>query len=486
MRIGQTSIIVFLSKLLGSVLGFLATIYFARELGAEVLGVYALVITAVGWLILFSEAGIGGAAIKRISEGREQGAFFSATILWVVSISLTLSIVVFLLRSFFEQYVSEFSQYISISVVWFIILLLFATLFNRLLNQILKGQRMVHIVGLLNPVQIGMKSLLQIVLVVAGFGLLGMFAGYVLGGILIGLVALYWVEIRPRVPRKRHFQGLFDYAKYSWLGALKSRTFNEVDILLLGVFVQSSLVGVYSVSWSIAKFIELFGNSISQTMFPEISYTSSQESKNDVRGLIEDALSFSGLVAIPGLIGGAILADRLLRIYGQEFVQGASALALLILATLLYSYVQQLLNALNGIDRPDLAFRINTVFIVLNAGLNVLLIPQFGINGAAVASVTSVAVVFVLAHRILERLIEFDVPVREISRQVAAAVIMGVVVFSGVETIESLGVLQHNFIIVLLTVGMGAGVYFVTLLGISPQFRQTVGRNLPFELPYFA
>jgi O-antigen/teichoic acid export membrane protein len=47
MNLGQTSVVYFVSKLLGSVLGFVATIYFARVLGAEVLGQYALVLALI-------------------------------------------------------------------------------------------------------------------------------------------------------------------------------------------------------------------------------------------------------------------------------------------------------------------------------------------------------------------------------------------------------------------------------------------------------
>jgi O-antigen/teichoic acid export membrane protein len=47
MRIGQTSVAVFVSKLVESALGFVATPYFAREPGASVLGSYALVLALV-------------------------------------------------------------------------------------------------------------------------------------------------------------------------------------------------------------------------------------------------------------------------------------------------------------------------------------------------------------------------------------------------------------------------------------------------------
>ncbi|APX96719.1 oligosaccharide flippase family protein [Natronorubrum daqingense] len=484
MNIGQTSLIVFLSKLLGSALGFVATLYFARELGAEVIGLYTLVLTVVGWLILAGELGIGKAATKRISEGDKQGAYLSAAIIWVLTFASGLSVVVIISQTLLERYIAEFDQYVALSVVWFVVALLFIKLFYNMVFRALKGERKVHIEGLLDPVKIGGQSLIQIVLVIAGYGLLGMLVGYALGGIIVGILGLYWVSTRPSMPSKRHFVSLFDYAKFSWLGSLKSRTFNEVDILLLGVFAQSALVGVYSVAWSIAKFLDIFGSAVSSTMFPEISHTSARDAREAVSGLVEDSLAFTGLIAIPGIVGGTLLADRLLEIYGPEFVEGATVLALLIVATTLYSYQKQLMNGLNGIDRPDLAFRINAVFIALNAGLNVVLIPRYGLEGAAIASIASVAIATVLAYLTLSQLVEFRTPFGEIGRQITAALVMGVVVYGALEAIEATDALQHNALIVILLVGFGAGVYGLTLLGLSARFRATVERNLPFHVPF--
>ena len=484
MRLGQTSIIVFLSQLLGSALGFLATLYFARELGAEVIGLYAVVLTVVGWLALAGELGIGKATVKRISEGDERGAYLSAAIIWLLVLAGGVSVAVVLTRPVFEAYVSEFDQYVALSVVWFVVAIIVVKLFYRTVFRTLRGEKKVHIAGLLGPVQIGSQSLIQIGLVFVGYGLLGMLVGYVVGGILVGIVGLYWVTVRPRLPSRRHFRSLFDYAKFSWLGSLKARTFNEVDILILGVFVNSALVGVYAVAWSIAKFLDLFSGAISSTMFPEISFSSTQRSTEAISGYVEDSLAFSGLVAIPGLVGGTLLAERLLRIYGPEFVRGAAVLALLILATLVYSYLKQLLNALNGIDRPDLAFRVNAVFIALNAGLNVVLIWQYGIEGAAVASVLSVVVALVLCYHTLNGLVEFHTPFGEISRQIVAAALMGAVVWTTLFAIDTTDAIDHNFAIVVMLVCLGAAVYLLTLFGISTRFRQTVRRNLRFTHPH--
>lgn len=484
MRIGQTSVIVYVAKLLGSALGFLTTLYFARILGAEVIGGYALIMAILGWLDLFGQLGIGNAMIKRISEGEEQGAYLAAAVIWKLLLYVFLSVMIVALQPVFERYVSDFDQYTDVSVVWFLVLLLAVRLFFGTVFHTLKAERKVHIAGLLQPISVGGKSLIQILLVLAGYSLVGMVAGWMLGGIVVGLIGLNWVATRAVRPAKRHFRSLFEYAKFSWLGRMEARVYNDVDVLVLGVFVPSALVGVYSVAWSIAKFLEIFGSAISQAVFPEISYKSAQETEQSTTGLIQDALAYTGLLAIPGFVGSLILAERLLLLYGDDFTKGSVVLSLLVLTVLLHSYQNQLLNALNGIDRPGIAFRINAVFILLNAVLNVVLIWQFGMVGAAVATVASSGFGLCLAYYALHRFLDFETPIREPIRQVVAAIVMGGIVWSALITIERTGIISYNYIIVFLLVGAGASVYFLVLLGISARFRGTVERNLPVEVPY--
>jgi O-antigen/teichoic acid export membrane protein len=481
MKIGQTSFVVFVSKLIGSALGFLATLYFARQLGAEVIGLYALIQTVVGWLTLGVDLGIGEAIIKRISEGKEQGKYLTAAGFWVVLMTVLVSVAVVLGTPFFESYISGFEQYVTISVVWFVVLIIITKLFYKVTFRILNGERKVHISGVLESVRIAVTSLLQILLVFIGYDLLGMLIGQILAGILIGCIGLFWVTTRPKWPNRRHFQSLFHYAKFSWLGSLKGRVLNRVDILFLGLFVSTPLVGVYSVAWSLAKFLDLFSGAVKGAIFPEISHISTQESDNAAAGLVEDALAYAGLIVIPGLVGGSLLADRLLRFYGNKFVEGTTTFSLLIFAIFLLSYQKQLLGGLNGLDRPDLAFTVNVVFITLNASLNLILIWLYGIEGAAAASFISTGISVVIAHHLLSKLITFSLPVVQIFRQFAAAAAMGVFVLIGLNFAEASSMTDQNVLVVLVLVGLGAGIYFLILLGISSEFRETVARNFPIN-----
>jgi O-antigen/teichoic acid export membrane protein len=473
MRVGRTAFIVFASKVLGSVLGFLATLYFARTLGAEVWGYYASVLALVAWLKLGGELGVSKAVTKRISEGDEPNAFFTSGFVLVLSLGAVLALVVLLLADFVNSYIGK-------QVAPFVAALLMAGLFVQLIKATLRGERRVHLSGVLEPVQITLRSLVQLALVImAGIGLTGLLIGYVAGAVIVGCCGLVILSTGYTRPERRHFEQIFDYAKYSWFSGFRSRSFNDVDILVLTAFVSSQLVGIYAIAWSIAKFLTLFGSAISATIFPEISRSESVDNDELIVSHIEDSIRYGGLTTIPGLFGSVVVADRILAIYGEEFVMGTAVLGILILSTVFNSYLKQFLTALNGIDRPDIAFRINVVFMTLNLLLNIVLVWQFGWVGAAVATATSVVIGVLYSYKQIRTLVTFRVPLGELTRQVVAATVMAGVVFGLRRILEETSFPQHNLAIVLLLVSVGAGVYFAVLIGISKEFRTTVQANIP-------
>ncbi|AGB30908.1 polysaccharide biosynthesis protein [Natrinema pellirubrum DSM 15624] len=479
MKIGQTSIIYFLSRVVTSILGFIATIYFARLLGADPLGTYYLVLGVVSWLAIAGKVGVSEAVTKRVSEGEEREQYAVAGILFVGILFVILTIGLLIFRPYVNSYIGHTSTV-------YIFLLLFVTLSWSIISSVLQGLHLVHLQGILSPVRTSSRAVLQISAVAAGLGLTGLFLGYAAGYLLVftigGLVIIRNIDAIS-VPRKRHFQSLFDYAKYAWLGGLQSRMFNYTDVIVLGFFVPSALIGIYSIAWNIAMFLILFSSSMGATVFPEMSELSAQHDPQEVARLVEDVLSYTGFVLIPGFVGGMLLDERLLRIYGDEFTQGTRVLLILIVAALFYAYQNQILTTLNAIDRPDLSFRINALFIVANLALNVVLVYVYGWIGAAVATALSVTISLVVAYYMLKTLINFATPYREIARQWIAALLMGAVVYGILWIENTYRLLGHNAATVVALTGLGATVYFLVLFAISAQFRATIDRNLPVKLP---
>lgn len=477
MRLGQTSLVHFASRLLASASGFVATVFIGRILGSDGLGTYYLILSVVAWLGITVKMGVTSAITKRISEGEDDVAYTVAG----TSISLILFLGISVLVILFHNQVNGYIGYPAAAIV---ILFLFVNLVQSIANSVLKGKHLVHISGVLNPIRTGSRSLVQIAGLLAGLGLTGLFIGYTVGYLLVSVLG-FWIAIRRfeniSLPRRDHYYQLLSYAKFSWIGSFRTRAFNWVDVTILGFFVSSSVIGVYTAAWNIAVFLILFGGSLSQTLFPEMSSLSASEDAQVVADLFETALAFGGLILIPGLVGGTLLGEQLLQVYGEEFSRGGTILSVLIVATLIQGYQRQFTTTLNAIDKPNLAFRVNAVFIVANVILNVSVIPHFGAIGAAAATASAVVVSLVVAYYLLSSLIAFSVPFGEIARQWVAAAIMGAVVQIGIWFEFAYINFGYQILSVLVLVGLGAIVYFVTLTIISSRFRTTVVDNLPSQ-----
>ena len=461
MRIGQTSVVNFLSEIATTALGFFATLYVARALGSQgddVLGVYFVIVAVVIWLRVIGNLGLQTAVKKRLSEGVEQGKYLVAGLLLQGALFLVLAGA--LLAA--EPFVSGYLRGVPVAVV---VGLLFATGAFKFIVAVLDGLNLVHVSSVLTPIERVVRSLVQIGAVFLGFALTGLFAGYAAGAVVAALAGVLYVSPSVSLPSRDHLVDLLSYARYAWLTSLSGRAFASLDTLVLGLFVADGLIGVYEVSWNLASVLAVFGASIARSMFPAISELSSDARREEVAGLVTDSVRFAGLLLVPGLVGAAILQGEVLRIYGSEFTKGGVVLVVLVAARLIHVYQQQFVNALNAINRPDLAFRVQGLFVAANVVLNVLLVALYGWVGAAVG--------LVAGYTAITSVLPVEMPRAELGRQTGAAVLMGAVVLAGKT------VLPRTLPAALGLVALGAAVYGLVMVGVSPALRGVIRDNLP-------
>lgn len=475
MRLGQTSAVYLIASIVTSIVGFLATIYFTRLLGEEIYGFFAITLALVSWLGIIKSVGFGKAIVKRMSEGEEPDAYFFAGLTTKAVLTAIIAIGVLVFRDTVNAYVGQ-------PVAEFVVLLLIVSIFSGLINNALQGTHRVHLYAVFGTGKEMGRAVFMVSLVYLGWELTGMLLGHAIGTAVIILVGLYVVRPHPIIPKRRHFVDLFDFAKWSWLGSMRKKSFSSADIIVLGLFVPAGLTGVYAVAYTLAQFLDIFGSAIKNTLFPEMSKRSTNDDMSMVADLTNDALAFAGMFLIPGVVGAAILGDRLMLVYGPGFDIGHWILVLLIVALIGYTYTKQLLNTLNAIDRPDLAFRANGVFIVGNIGLNLVLVYTIGWFGAAIATALSAAIGLVFSYYYVRQYVRVRIPFGEIARQGIAAMVMGPIVLVGRQYGEGTIIAAFNEAFMLLLVGVGAAVYFAILLVISRRFRTTVQDNLPFDV----
>lgn len=469
MRIGQSSLVAFASQLLSSIIGFAATVLIARELGDSALGIYALVIAVVIWLKILGGLGVQTALKKRLSEPTAGGPYLSASALLQGGLFVTIVAVLLVARDYVTSYLRGTS-------VWIVVGLFATALLFSFITTALEGEDKVHISTALSPLDRFVRSSIQITAILLGLGLTALFFGYAVGAILASIAGIFFLNVRFAKPAKQHIDSITSYARYSWLTNLSNRAFASMDTLVLGLFVAEGLIGVYEASWNLASILALFSVSIRQAVFPTMSLSSTEGKHEVASDLLSDALTFSGLLLIPGFIGSVLVGDLLLGIYGPAFVKGHLILVLLVGARTVYAYEDQLVNVLNAVDRPDAAFRIDLLFTVTNVVLNLVLVWTFGWIGAAVGTLVSASAALCAGYWSVAAVLPVTVPTRELGRQLMAALGMGLIVAGGRY------LLPETVTVGIILAGIGASMYFLFLIRLSSRFREVVRRNLPSSL----
>lgn len=458
LKLGKTAAFHFLTQVVVSLSGFIATFAVARLLGAGPLGVYAKAV-AVLFLVAVPIIAVHTAVIKRMSEGEDRAEFFGAGLVIVGAIVVGLVVAALVARPYFEAYIGA-------PVTAEFILLLVGTGAFRLLQAVLSGEKRVARSGVIQSVERIVRTALQIGFILVGYAVSGLLLGHGLALVTAAVIGLALVDTRPRMPDRSHLQSLAAYSRFSWLARLKSRAFSWTDTAVLGFFVTSSLIGVYEVAWTLSAALILVSKSIQHTLFPELSDLGTHDDFERIHHFLNEGLVFTGVFCIPGLVGAALIGPRLLAIYDQEFRVGGSVLVILITAQLVAAYGEQFVSAINAIDHPEVAFRISGLFVVANVVLNVALVSVYGWEGAAVATAISAGGLSVAGFAALSRLVgRPSLPWAEFGAQVLASTVMGGVLYLTRFTVP----MTWNWTLVL--VFGAAAVYSGVLVTVSTRIR---------------
>jgi len=180
---------------------------------------------------------------------------------------------------------------------------------------------------------------------------------------------------------------------FAWpLGAseLVNAVLQRVDILLLSALAGPRAAGLYAAAEFIGRLVANVRyalDSIAAGMFSEAHHRGERER---LRHNLALTTRWVVTLAAPLAILTMVFGRALLRLYGSDFVVAATALSVL--------SVSHFVNASLGLTgwvlmvsgRSRLLLVDNVVCAFLNAGLGLLLIPRYGLTGAALAVLTTV------------------------------------------------------------------------------------------------
>lgn len=180
------------------------------------------------------------------------------------------------------------------------------------------------------------------------------------------------------------------------------------DVVLLGLMVPTQQVGLYSAAYRIVFFVMALVYASHVAFLPEMARSKSEP--RELSLILSRAVGLALTVTVPFVVGGILIASPLMNlIFGNEYGGGATALKLLLFSLLLLGIHGATRNVFLSLQQLRTETYVVAAGVVANVILNLILIPRFGITGAAVATVAGELVILVSAFAVLAR---FDISAR--------------------------------------------------------------------------
>ncbi|MEZ4879712.1 MAG: polysaccharide biosynthesis C-terminal domain-containing protein [Chitinophagales bacterium] len=166
---------------------------------------------------------------------------------------------------------------------------------------------------------------------------------------------------------------------------------NYADVFMLKFYnVSTAAVGVYKTANNISMLTATLLVALNTTVQPKITQLYYQSELDEVRKVSQKSTKLIFWLSLPITLLLIFIAKPIMSIYGKEFMIGAFSLAVLSIGQLFNTACGPVAQLLNGIGFHKQFTIISIIGAIINIVINLILIPLYGINGAAIASTISI------------------------------------------------------------------------------------------------
>jgi O-antigen/teichoic acid export membrane protein len=161
------------------------------------------------------------------------------------------------------------------------------------------------------------------------------------------------------------------------------------DVLMVGYFKTAADVGIYNIAVKTAFFINFSVTAFTSIFAPRISDLYFNRKTNELSQLYKIVTRWIFGLSLPLFIIIVLQSKNIMWFFGNEFIAGSACLVILAFGNLSNASVGSIRYILIMSEKEKVVM-IDTVFVcILNILLNIILIPKFGINGAAISTAIS-------------------------------------------------------------------------------------------------
>lgn len=397
-HISRHSGVFFAGTLFTVALGYLFKVYLARVLGAEALGIYALGLTLTGFVGFLNSLGLTESAVRFAAVYKATDKFEQLrALLWrggailvsanVVFFALFLALGGIVARRFYHS--PDLARYVP----WFATLMLLGIV-STFYGKVLGGYK---VVGprtfITNFVGTPAMMLLSVSFVGLGYGLGGYLLAQVIASFLVILLLLRVVLKNTPVEAKHVFPWprRLEPEVWSFSGAAIVNLFLEfvlahVDRVALGYYLGAVKVGIYSIAAGMVAYVSLVLVSVNQVFSPVIADLHARNDRGMLQRLYKALTKWVLGLTLPLAITVMVYARPIMRIFGHDFEGGWPILVIGTAGQLVNCGVGSVGLLLWMSGNQKLLLRVQAVMAIFMVVATIVLIPIWGILGAAVAA----------------------------------------------------------------------------------------------------
>jgi O-antigen/teichoic acid export membrane protein len=423
-RVAKNTAVLLTSQAIGKILHFVLVIFVARYLGAAAFGKYAF---AISFTILFSvlaDMGLNILITREIARDKSKADIYLGTALIIKAILALITLVAIIMAVNLMHYPSD--TIIVVYIAAFALML--NTLASTLATVYQAFERMEY--GAMVNVSVGALALgLTLLAISLGYGLYEIMIVYLLQSIAnLALNAFIVLKklAKPKfvLDRKLGFN-LLKAAIPMGLAGIFVTIYYRIDTVMLSAMKGDVVVGWYNAAYNLIFGLMFIPAAFNTAIFPVLSRLRTT-SMNSLRMVYERSFKYLFCVGLPIAVGVTLLAKRIiLPLYGEEYINAAEALQILIWA-LFFIFVNGFLNSmLVATDQQKRMAYIVAGAAILNVILNVFLIPALSYKGAAIATVSAEVSYFVFSSLVLSKSIAPSPLFKVYKRPLLAILIMG-------------------------------------------------------------
>ena len=264
------------------------------------------------------------------------------------------------------------------------------------------------------------------------FGLKGSISGYILAPATVFLTA-YLID---KFFINRHFlknnADFFDWKKllnYAWpvtLFMIFYELLISLDLYLVkGILTDDHLTGIYNASLTVGRIPYYLFYALTLVMLPSISRTTSQNKHEETKKIMTETFRLMFMILVPIIILMAVYAEPLIKFFfGLHYADSVIPMQILAPGVGFLTIFYILSFALNGAGKVKIPMYIALFGMVLNAGLNYVMILKLGISGSAIAtSIVSVIITAIILSYALKYFGQF-IQIKSLAKILLAGIAM--------------------------------------------------------------